>query len=502
MTRQPNKARIKVTRQRPDRCGRRALAQAIFTLSLCALWACATAPPGTERHAGVGAEVSEPALAAPPSRLGGETTVDVTNKHAFGRSLANLPVAQLRTFAYGNRLFNTTWVTAPASVEDFDGLGPLFNRSSCVGCHVRDGRGRAPEPGEARLTSSLVRISAEGTGPYGGPKPHPVYGGQLQDKATAPHAAEGRVVITYSDHPVRYPDGTERTLRRPTMTVTNFGDGAPEPPLQTSFRVASAVHGLGLLEAVPEEAILAWSDPQDRDSDGISGRPNRVWDRAAGALALGRFGWKAGQPNLTQQSAAAFAGDVGITSSLVPQDDRTTAQRARLPGPDGGSPELRDSDLTGLVFYLRALAVPAARTTGEGVDSGVIARGFHHFQEVGCVGCHRSTLETASDVALPSLAQQTIHPFTDLLLHDMGEGLADDRAEFAANGREWRTPPLWGLGLIEVVNGHTHLLHDGRARDVEEAILWHGGEAQRSRDRFMALPKGEREALMVFLMSL
>lgn len=436
----------------------------------------------------------------PPTRLGGETSVEVTNQHAFAKSLSNLPVPKLRDFAYGNRLFNTNWVTAPASVEHFDGLGPLFNRNSCVGCHVRDGRGRAPQGEEERLLSSLVRVSVEGEGPHGAPLKHPIYGGQLQDKAIHPYAPEAQVRVRYSAKVVRFPDGTERTLRRPEVTLEGFAYGAPSPPLLSSFRVASALHGLGLLEAVPVDAILSSADPSDSDGDGISGRANWVWDSERGERALGRFGWKAGQPTLRQQAAAAFAGDIGITSSIVTEDDRSATQRARIDAPDGGEPELRKRDLNALVFYLRALAVPVARV--EGPQHGAILRGYQRFKEVGCAGCHRERLETGALAEIPALSGQVIHPYTDLLLHDMGEELADGRPEFAANGREWRTPPLWGLGLIEAVNGHTDLLHDGRARGPEEAILWHGGEAERSKSAYMALPASEREALLAFLRSL
>ena len=467
---------------------------------MCAA-SCATAvSPSVEKGQGEPSVLAEASGAhkAPPTRLGGDTTVDVTNKHAFGKSLSNLPIPRLRDFAYGNRLFNTAWVTAPASVDNFDGLGPLFNRHSCVGCHVRDGRGKAPEAGETRLLSSLVRISIPGEGAHGAPKKHPIYGAQLQDKSISPEAPEAQVNIAYEAHEVVYPDGRVITLRRPLIRLSDYGYGTPDPPLLTSFRVASAVHGLGLLEAVPEESVLAWADPDDSDGDGISGRPNWVWEHEARKRSLGRFGWKAGQPSLRQQTAAAFAGDIGITSSIVQRDDVSNYQRAGMQGPDGGDPELRNRDLNAVVFYLRALAVPAAR---QG-DSGLIARGYHYFDEVGCAACHRPNFETGGEAELPSLANQRIHPFTDLLLHDMGEGLSDGRPDFDASGAEWRTPPLWGIGLVERVNGHTFLLHDGRARDLEEAILWHGGEAERSKRRFMALDRREREALMAFVQSL
>ncbi len=434
---------------------------------------------------------AEPAPPLPGPALGGETTVSATNQHAFGRSLANLPVESLRDFAYGNRIFNTTWVTAPASTADFDGLGPLFNRASCTGCHVRDGRGRPPEVVGGRLDSALVRVSgADG-------EPHPLLGSQLQDKAILGAEPEARVEVVYADHVVAYADGTQKRMRRPHVRIQTLKNTALTG-LKISFRVAPPVHGLGLLEAVSEADILAWADPEDGDGDGISGRANRAVERRVGRAAIGRFGWKAGQPSLRQQAAGAFAGDIGITSSLFPQDERTPAQRKASRAVNGGEPELRDQDLDRLEFYLRALAVPEQR---DATDPEV-RRGQGLFRALGCARCHRETLVTAPDAQVPALAGQRIHPYTDLLLHDMGPDLADGRAEGEATGREWRTPPLWGIGLTRVVNGHERYLHDGRAHGLEEAVLWHGGEAVKSRNAFLASPKAARTALLRFLETL
>jgi CxxC motif-containing protein (DUF1111 family) len=343
----------------------------------------------------------------------------------------------------------------------------------------------------------LVRISVPGRDAHGGPLPHPVYGDQIQDRAIPGVAAEAVVELAWDEIAGRYADGEPYRLRRPRITFLAPDYGPLGKDLLISPRVAQAMIGLGLLEAVPEAAVLALADADDANRDGISGRPNRVWDSEAGKTAFGRFGWKANQPSLRQQSAGAAAGDIGITTALAPHDACTAQQSACRAAPDGGAPEMSDAFLDKLVLYSRTLAVPHRRDVG---DPSVL-RGEVLFGEIGCAACHTPTLRTGGH-ELPALADQTIHPFTDLLLHDMGEGLADGRADFEADGREWRTAPLWGLGLIHSVNGHELLLHDGRARGFAEAILWHGGEGEAAREKFRALPKSDREALIAFLRSL
>ena len=272
-----------------------------------------------------------------------------------------------------------------------------------------------------------------------------------------------------------------------------------------SPRIAPPLIGLGLLEAVAEEDILALADPDDSDGDGISGRPNRAWSAREKQATLGRFGWKAGSPTVDDQSQEAFFGDIGISVPNHPDGagECTERQPSCKQAPSGNSPQYDNLEahrtVTDLVaFYARHLAVPARRNH----DDPQVLAGKKLFYEIGCTGCHTPKHVTADVPDQPELSNQMIWPYSDLLLHDMGEGLADKRPEGIANGREWRTPPLWGIGLTEVVNGHSNYLHDGRARNLLEAILWHGGEASSARDAVTRLSRTEREQLLRFVESL
>ena len=432
------------------------------------------------------------------TQLGGDATMAVSNENAYAFPLPMMPTGDLRKFTFGNRIFNTNWVTAPASVAALDGLGPVFNRVSCSGCHTRDGRGRPPEHETDSLESMLIRISLPGEGEHGAVKPVPHYGDQLNEKAIVGVPAEGRTVVRYTERPGTYPDGTHYSLAVPDYSFTDLAFGPFPKDLRFSPRVASPVFGLGLLEAVPDDELLASADPDDANHDGISGRPNRVWDRASHTQRLGRFGWKANQPTLRQQIAAAALGDIGITTSMFPDQNVAEGQTAAAAAPAGGKngePEMKDSFLDRVVFYSQTLAVPAARN----VDDSRVKSGAAEFASIGCTACHTPTLTTGDYDNVPELSRQTIHPFTDLLLHDMGSELADGRADNQATGNEWRTAPLWGIGLTSTVNRHTRFLHDGRARSLEEAILWHGGEAEAARQRFMRLQRAQRESLLAFL---
>ena len=432
------------------------------------------------------------------AQSGGSATLTVSNENAFARAIETMPAEDLRRFTFGNRVFNTNWVTAPASVDAFDGLGPVFNRVSCSACHVRDGRGRPPEAAAEPLESMLVRISLPGVAEHGAVKPVPHYGDQLNEKAIAGVPAEGRTVVRLIEHSGKYPDGTRYSLMSMKYELTDLAFGRLPAGTLMSARVASPVFGLGLLEAIPEVQILAHEDPHDADHDGISGRANHVWNCVTQRTSLGRFGWKANQPSLRQQDAAAANGDLGITTRVFPQENVADGQSAAAAAPTGsiaGEPEMKDEFLARLVFYTQTLAVPAARN----VDAPRVQRGASLFEKVGCDACHTPTQTTGEFADVPQLAHQTIHPYTDLLLHDMGKGLADGRPDFEASGAEWRTPPLWGIGLTSIVNRHTRFLHDGRARSLEEAVLWHGGEARAARDRFTHLPRADREALLEFL---
>ena len=431
--------------------------------------------------------------------LGGETTRMDASRNSFSLPAPNLTTAERRAFEVGDSFFTQNWVTAPASTEARDGLGPTFNAQACSSCHVLDGRGAPPIPSQAGTHPGLlIRLSIPGTDAItGAPLPDPLYGGQLQDRSVLGVSAEGVVQVSYEAINGAYGDGTAYELRMPVFEITDLAFGPLDAHVRTSPRLAPQVIGMGLLEAIPADEIMAAADPDDADGDGISGRFNVVWDMRLEAPALGRFGWKANVATVEQQAAGAFHGDLGITSSLHPAENCPEGQSACAEAVNGGSPEITESRLGAVTIYMRTLSVPAMR----GADTEVVRTGARQFEVFGCASCHTVTHQTGpTDIA--ALSEQTIHPYTDLLLHDMGEGLADGREDFAASGREWRTPPLWGIGLIDEINGERFLLHDGRARTLEEAILWHGGEAEASKEAFRMADAEERAALGAFLEAL
>lgn len=442
------------------------------------------------------------------ARSGGATTVRKTDQNAFSLPSANLPPSRRVDFSVGNSFFRSPWVIAPSTTTARDGLGPLFNTNACQNCHIKDGRGHPPAPDAANAVSMLVRLSIPDSPAYAnvieqlGVVPEPVYGGQFQDMAVPGVTPEGKVRVEYTPVPIRFKDGTEVELRKPVLQFTQLGYGPMHPDTRFSARVAPPMIGLGLLEAIPEDAILANAAAQAKENNGINGRANRVWDDAQQKTVMGRFGWKAGQPNLNQQNVHAFSGDMGLTTSLRPFDDCTDAQTACKQAPNGngpdGEPEVSDNILRLVLFYTRNLAVPARR----GVNDEQVLAGKNLFFQAGCQSCHTPKYTTAANAAEPELTNQVIRPYSDLLLHDMGEGLADHRSEFQASGRDWRTPPLWGIGLTQAVSGHTQFLHDGRARNLLEAVLWHGGEAQQAQQQVLSFNAEQRAALLAFLNSL
>ncbi|UBM57944.1 c-type cytochrome [Marinilongibacter aquaticus] len=424
---------------------------------------------------------------------GGTQTVFDQSVNAFGFQSPDLSNENGLLFFVGNSFFNQNWVTAPSSTTARDGLGPLFNARSCASCHFKDGRGRPNTEGEFGR-GLLFRLSVAGTDAHGGPKADAVYGTQLQDQSILGVMTEGNVKTVYEEQAGQYPDGTSFSLRKPSYILTELMYGAMDPGIMISPRVAPQMAGMGLLEAVDESTVLSFADENDLDGDGISGKANYVWNESSGQSELGRFGWKANQPTVKQQVAGAFVGDMGITSSLFPKQNCQNCEDI----PNGGDPEIEDEDLHKVVLYSATLAVPGRR---DWEDEKVL-RGKYFFDKMACTGCHVSEMKTGTQTEFKALANQSIRPYTDLLLHDMGEGLADKRPDYLANGNEWRTPPLWGIGLFETVNKHTYYLHDGRARNLEEAILWHGGEAENSKTKFMYLSKADREAVVQFLNSL
>jgi CxxC motif-containing protein (DUF1111 family) len=458
---------------------------ALFSLLLAACGDGARSPSPPDENA-----VPKAALS------GGEGTVFDTSRQAYSLAARNLKEARRDRFFVGNALFNRNWVTAPSSTTGLDGLGPTFNATGCSACHFKDGRGQPPESEGEPFVGLLLRLSVPGENEHGGPVPEPHYGDQFNHHSILGVAPEGSAAVTYTELPGAYDDGTPYTLATPSYTFADLAFGALDSGVLVSPRVAPGMQGLGLLEALDGEVIEAAADPDDLDGDGISGRVNHVWDVESGSKRLGRFGWKANQPSLKQQNAGAALGDVGISSRLFPSQNCPPVQTDCSAATTGGSPELEDDKLDDITFYAHFLAVPARRDVVESRAGEAL------FERTGCASCHTPHFETGTLADFPELSNQEIHPYTDLLLHDMGDALADGRPDFEATGGEWRTPPLWGLGLVSRVNGHTRLLHDGRARNAEEAVLWHGGEAEPARDAFRKLSEADREALLFFLESL
>lgn len=447
---------------------------------------------------------------------GAGTYRGLVDADAFSHPGSNLSFEGQSEFQIGNAIFTRAWVSSPSSTAVSDGLGPLFNARGCQRCHLKDGRGHPPEANypEDNAISMLMRLSIPPQNDaqrallesgQASSIPDPVYGGQLQDLSIQGFVAEGRIHTEWMETSIALAGGETASLRSPTYSIATPAFGAHHDELMMSVRVAPPMIGLGLLEAISETDVLAHADPEDADGDGISGRSNYVWNLEQGSLSLGRFGWKASQPTLNQQNSGAFNGDIGMSSPLVPVHwgDCTAAQTECQNATHGNSAQYENLEIhselvDALLFYTRNLAVPARRNAGD----PQVLTGKALFYSSGCTSCHMPKFVTDDDAATPELSHQLIWPYSDLLLHDMGEGLADNRPDGQATGVEWRTPPLWGIGLTETVNGHTYFLHDGRARNLTEAVLWHGGEAQPSRDAFTEMSPEERAALLAFLESL
>jgi CxxC motif-containing protein (DUF1111 family) len=427
---------------------------------------------------------------------GGLTTVFDTSVNAFGFQAANLTGDDALFFFTGNSLFTKPWVFAGASTTARDGLGPFFNARACSACHFKDGRGRPPSFAGELDHGLLLRLGIPNNNAEDSAFEDPIYRGQLQDQAMPGVQPEGSFTIEYTNVDVIYPDGSRVTLRKPNYSINSLSYGELDSGIKISPRVANHMVGLGLLEAITDQTLIEFADEFDSDNDGISGRSNYVWDIQSESFKIGRFGWKANQPNVRQQIASAFSGDLGITSTLFPDENCPE-------GVDcdqilnGGAPEIDNEDLRKVTLYSSTLAVPARRN----YEDQDILEGKKLFNDFKCTSCHKAKIETGNH-PIEALSFQTIRPYTDLLLHDMGPGLADELNDFLASGSEWRTPPLWGIGLFQTVNDHTFLLHDGRARTIEEAILWHGGEGDNSKNEFMNASEQDRQKLINFIESL
>jgi CxxC motif-containing protein (DUF1111 family) len=445
---------------------------------------------------------------------GGATSRAKTDTNSFSHSSANLDFAGQEKFKLGNGLFRKIWVSSPSSTQASDGLGPLFNARSCQRCHLKDGRGHPPENAEDSAASMFLRLSipprndAERAAIESGEKaliPEPTYGGQLQDFAVPGVPAEAKMGITYEEIEVTLSGGEKVSLRKPTYSVIDPQYGPLAEDVLLSPRVAPPMIGLGLLEAIHPADLKGMEDPDDADGDGISGEISWIGKKGSGNRQIGRFGWKASNPTVAAQSGGAFAGDIGISNPLAPRHygDCTENQAACFKAATGVQKRLGDTEapdpIMGLVtFYSKNLAVPARRN----VSDEATLRGKENFYALGCVSCHTPKFVTSRDADQQEHKFQLIWPYSDLLLHDMGEGLADGRPVGNADGYEWRTAPLWGIGLTQTVNGHTYFLHDGRARNLTEAILWHGGEAETAKQGFVDLPSKARADLISFVNSL
>ncbi len=425
-----------------------------------------------------------------PRLSGGTYTVFDETSGAFGHELALLNAHDGRIHKLGDNGIGQTFVTAPAPINS--GLGPIFSNVSCISCHHNDGKGN---PTSGLVNSSLLlRLSLPGSNANGGPLPLPGFGLQLQDVGTFNVLPEAKLSISYTTKKITLADGTIISLRSPAYTLSN-----PYIPLPAGYlssaRMAPPFFGLGFIENIAEQTILSFADENDANGDGISGRPNYVYDPMTKTRMIGRFGMKANTATIATQVASAYSQDMGITTSIFPTES-CFGQLQYDGKPD--DPELPDSILNAAIFYIKTLAVPARRNVTDAVN----LQGEQIFKQIACSNCHIPTMNTGVDVTLPAISNQRIHPYTDLLLHDMGAGLADGRPDFLATGTEWKTPALWGIGLFQKTSGTAFYLHDGRARSIEEAILWHDGEAAAAKNKFIQLSGTDRTALVKFIKSL
>ena len=461
-------------------------------------------------------------------KQGGDTGISISSAESYSKPSSNLTASRKGHFFIGNAFFRQPWVVAPASTDSRDGLGALFNVAACQSCHVKDGRGHAPMTSDDDADSLLIRLAMPATTDEQRQQlqnsliekvVHPMYGGQLQDRGIQGVPAEARIAVQWTDKPVTFADGHIETLRAPTFNLTKPGYGAFDDDLMVSPRVALPMIGLGLLEQIPDEAIKKQAVDNKNSTNGdISGKFNWVMDPQTGKHALGRFGWKAGQTKLITQNQSAFNEDMGLTSNIRPHESCMPTQTACMNATTGadeqgnGKPpvEVNDEVAKFVEFYTRNLAVPHRRDA----DDTLVLAGKKRFYDMGCQSCHtpRYQLPKTDDDHLEQHGQ-VIYPYTDLLLHDMGDDLADRtiagklpakniQVEFLANSYEWRTPALWGIGLAQTVDPQATFLHDGRARTLMEAVLWHGGEAQKQQQKVLKLDKQGRSELNAFLQSL
>lgn len=491
--------------------------------SIISITACDLTESPTQNHL----QRSAPPFTEAENYPGGQATVAFQAQPSLQLPAANLADELKANFHAGKALANQPWVKAPTVTFARDGLGPVYNARTCLMCHVKGGKGFVPENNKTPIRGTLVRLSKK-IDPQNltiyselikqkGVIPHPMYGDQIQGQSvslahqlrhsqkpgTIKHDVppEAYVHINWVEKTFIYPDQHHVSLRKPELDFKYLGYGPLEDDTEFSLRVAPTIQGMGLLSLIAEQDLMDLADENDNNKDGISGRVNQVWDIKKQTTAVGRFGLKSNKPSLAIVVGGAFTHDMGITNALAPNQPCTDLQTACLKIPHGNDEqgvELPDHLLELVINFNRDLA-PVKRRNSQ--DPSVMA-GRESFYQAGCNQCHTPRFVTQKSDTAPHLSEQVIWPYSDLLLHDMGPELADGRPDYLATGSEWRTAPLWGVGLLHRVNGSKVFLHDGRAQSIEEAILWHGGEASQAKNYFVQLKKSDRDDLINFVNSL
>lgn len=436
----------------------------------------------------------------------GDARADELPRPEASGALAGLSSADAVRFEIGAAIFASVWVPAPDVSDGADGLGPLYNAVSCAQCHPARTLPTSAAAASGRATvvvRSVLRLGPGGLSNRGDPR----YGRQLQDHAVPGLAAEGHVQVGWAQSTITLADGVSVSVRRPEVTIDALALGPLEDDTRLSLRRPPPLVGLGLIAAISEQDIEVAADPEDRDGDGIQGRISRAIDPENGAMRVARFGWKASVATLAAQTADALWLDMGLSSRFAddPAGDCTLAQTECRSAPDGRSAakagqEVSSEEIALLVAYLGGLKAPSPPAGGAMTPSGQ-----RQFEALGCAGCHRERFVTREMADAPHLSSKVIAPFSDFLLHDMGVDLAVPGDEASLDGRSWRTTPLWGLGqrLDDIAQGLIDgLMHDGRARTIEEAILWHGGEGGAAREAYRNLPAAARQDLVAYLAGL
>lgn len=415
----------------------------------------------------------------------------------FEQRLDGFSDEALDEFILGRSFFTIPWVVAPSATTARDGLGPLFNANACVSCHINNGAGLAIGNDGQPLRALTFKL-AQPTHHHIAQKASllnqgdPVYGRQVAINGNGSVKPEALPRLKHMQKVFQFPDGNQQVLTYFEPYLDNMNYGPLDSNTQLALRQAPTLAGLGFIAQVAQEHILEYADPDDRDGDGISGKPNWVYDIASGEMRLGKYGWKAGQPSITQQTADAAANDMGLTNPLFPEELCTSAQIDCLAAPRGrpspfGTLDLPQKRLDAIAFYVASFKAPQPQALSVRAQEGRVL-----FVESGCASCHRQRLTTKNGVDFAA--------YSDYLLHDMGLDLADGRPEFDADVNEWRTAPLWGIGAR--VRAGQRFLHDARASTPLEAILWHGGEAENAKQHFAELSTGQRQSLLTFLESL